>query len=133
MCQNVCHYEGNGINKSINLTVLLGEKIHVCECASISIISLFVVHLRGSWILRGWKRRKHIRIKEKFFQQNSGLLLKQQLSSNQWSIETTKIFTSEELKKATNNYDGNTILGQGGYGAVYKGTLCSFIDQLAIP
>ena len=81
----------------------------------------------------GMEKKKHIRIKEKFFQQNSGLLLKQQLSSNQWSIETTKIFTSEELKKATNNYDGNTILGQGGYGAVYKGTLCSFIDQLAIP
>ena len=77
----------------------------------------------GSWILWGWKRRKHIRIKEKFFQQNGGLLLKQQLSSNQWSIERTKIFTSEELKKATNNYDENTILGQGGYGTVYKGTL----------
>ena len=77
----------------------------------------------GSWILWGWKRRKHIRIKEKFFQQNGGLLLKQQLSSNQWSIERTKIFTSEELKRATNNYDENTILGQGGYGTVYKGTL----------
>ncbi|KAK7840420.1 wall-associated receptor kinase 3 [Quercus suber] len=89
----------------------------------ISIISLLVVLLGGSWILWGWKRRKHIRIKEKFFQQNGGLLLKQQLSSKQWSIETTKIFTSEELKKATNNYDENTILGQGGYGTVYKGKL----------
>ncbi|KAL4596056.1 hypothetical protein ACB092_12G136700 [Castanea dentata] len=89
----------------------------------ISIISLLVVLLGGSWILWGWKRRKDIRIKEKFFQQNGGLLLKQRLSSNQWSIETTKIFTSEELKKATNNYDENTILGQGGYGTVYKGTL----------
>ncbi|KAK9993775.1 hypothetical protein SO802_023478 [Lithocarpus litseifolius] len=89
----------------------------------ISIISLLVVLLGGSWILWGWKRRKHIKIKEKFFQQNGGLLLKQQLSSNQRSIETTKIFTSEELKKATNNYDESTILGQGGYGTVYKGTL----------
>ena len=50
-------------------------------------------------------------------------MLKQQLSSNEWSIETTKIFTSEELKKSTNNYNENTILGQGGYGIVYKGTL----------
>ena len=37
--------------------------------------------------------------------------------------ETTKIYTAKDLKKATNNYDASRIIGQGGYGVVYKGFL----------
>ncbi|KAI3847028.1 hypothetical protein MKX03_018207 [Papaver bracteatum] len=59
---------------------------------------------------------------EKFFRQNGGLLLLQ-LSSNEGGSENSKIFTVEELKLATNNYDESLILGRGGYGTVYKGTL----------
>ena len=36
-------------------------------------------------------------------------------------FETAKIFTEEELMRATNNYQ--ELLGEGGYGIVYKGTL----------
>ncbi|XP_035542829.1 wall-associated receptor kinase 5-like, partial [Juglans regia] len=39
------------------------------------------------------------------------------------SVETTKIFSAEELKKATNNYHENLIIGEGGFGIVYKGFL----------
>nr|XP_023919249.1 putative wall-associated receptor kinase-like 16 [Quercus suber]POF01848.1 wall-associated receptor kinase 2 [Quercus suber] len=85
-------------------------------------VSLLILLLGGSWICWGLKRRKHLKLKEKFFQQNGGLLLRQQVSNHESSM-TTKIFTAKELKKATNNYDESTVLGQGGYGTVYKGVL----------
>ncbi|KAI3869090.1 hypothetical protein MKX03_005032 [Papaver bracteatum] len=69
------------------------------------------------------KKRKRLQSKKRFFQRNGGLLLENQLSSQEGGIETTKIFTAEELEQATNNYDENLVLGRGGFGTVYKGTL----------
>ncbi|XP_051130967.1 wall-associated receptor kinase 2-like [Andrographis paniculata] len=76
-----------------------------------------------SWLYFSLKKRKLIKLREKFFQQNGGLLLKQQISSDEGPMESTKIFTAEELKTATNNYADDRILGRGGYGTVYKGIL----------
>ncbi|KAG6626154.1 hypothetical protein CIPAW_15G028200 [Carya illinoinensis] len=64
-----------------------------------------------------------IKLRERFFRQNGGSLLSQQLSSQENAVETAKIFSVEELKKATNNYHENLIIGQGGFGTVYKGLL----------
>ncbi|XP_065627236.1 putative wall-associated receptor kinase-like 16 isoform X2 [Quercus suber] len=86
-------------------------------------VSLLVLVLGISWLYWGLKRRKLIKLKEKFFKQNGGFLLQQQLSNHNGSIEATQIFTAEELEKATNNYHENRILGQGGQGTVYKGIL----------
>ncbi|PIA32823.1 hypothetical protein AQUCO_04300033v1 [Aquilegia coerulea] len=77
----------------------------------------------SSWLCLITKKRKLLKLKQKFFQQNGGLLLKQQISSLKGGTESSKIFTGEELKLATNNYDQHRILGQGGYGTVYKGIL----------
>lgn len=38
-------------------------------------------------------------------------------------MEVIKIFTAEELESATNKYHESQIIGQGGSGTVYKGTL----------
>lgn len=69
------------------------------------------------------KKRKLIKIRQKFFLQNGGLLLKQRLSSQQVTVESTKIFSSKELEIATGNYAEERILGRGGFGTVYKGIL----------
>ncbi|KAI3973686.1 hypothetical protein MKX01_031106 [Papaver californicum] len=69
------------------------------------------------------RKRELYKLKEKFFKQNGGLLLTQRVSSNESGAELTKIFTSEELELATNKFDESEILGQGGCGIVYKGTL----------
>ena len=74
----------------------------------------------------GTKKRKVNKLKKKFFEQNGGLTLQQRLyssSSRRQSHETTQIFSAEELKKATNNYHESRVIGQGGYGIVYKGIL----------
>ncbi|XP_026438577.1 wall-associated receptor kinase-like 22 [Papaver somniferum] len=70
-----------------------------------------------------WQRKKLIKQREQFYQQNGGLLLRQQLILEEGGVETSKIFTAKELRLATNNYDENLVLGHGGYGTVYKGTL----------
>ena len=69
------------------------------------------------------KRKRETRLKRKFFKQNGGLLLEQQISSNEVALEKTKIFTSKELEKVTDNFNLNRILGHGGQGTVYKGML----------
>jgi serine/threonine protein kinase len=69
------------------------------------------------------KKRKNIKRKEKFFKRNGGLLLQQQLSSSEVNVEKTKLFNSKDLEKATDRFNVNRILGQGGQGTVYKGML----------
>ncbi|PIN19867.1 Serine/threonine protein kinase [Handroanthus impetiginosus] len=92
-----------------------------CEkCAGFGLLSLVVAM---TWLYFCLQKRKLIKLRQKFFQQNGGLLLKQQLSSEQGLMDSTKIFTAKELEKATNNYAEDRILGRGGNGTVYKGIL----------
>ena len=62
------------------------------------------------------------RLKEKFFKQNHGLLLKQLISQNT-AIGERMIITLRELEKATDNFDKTREVGGGGHGVVYKGIL----------
>ncbi|KAF8007296.1 hypothetical protein BT93_K1329 [Corymbia citriodora subsp. variegata] len=68
-------------------------------------------------------KRKEIKLKEKYFKRNGGLLLESELSSPEGNVEKSKLFNSKDLEKATDNFNEDRILGQGGQGTVYKGML----------
>ncbi|OAY58366.1 wall-associated receptor kinase 2 [Manihot esculenta] len=85
-------------------------------------IGLVVVFAGISCFILVIQRRSQTRLRKEFFKQNGGFLL-QKLLTNKSSTDTAKIFSEEALKKATNNFNKSMVIGQGGYGVVYKGIL----------
>ncbi|KAK1265877.1 Wall-associated receptor kinase 2 [Acorus gramineus] len=81
----------------------------------------FIVILIGSWIFLGLQTRKLNNLKDQFFEQNGGSHLQQLLSSN--PNIAFKMFSKEDLERATDKFSQNNILGQGGQGMVFKGVL----------
>ncbi|KAI3677561.1 hypothetical protein L6452_36827 [Arctium lappa] len=70
------------------------------------------------------KKRKLVKLREKFFEQNGGVLLQDKLKTKGGvGIGSMRIFRVEELEAATENFAEDRILGKGGNGIVYKGTL----------
>jgi serine/threonine protein kinase len=75
------------------------------------------------WLYKLVKKWKKIELKKKFFKRNGGLLLQQELRAAEGWVQKTKIYSSKELEVATDRFNVNRILGQGGQGTVYKGML----------
>ncbi|XP_039156297.1 wall-associated receptor kinase-like 9 [Eucalyptus grandis] len=76
-----------------------------------------------SYCLYRYLRKQRDRIvKEKLFKQNGGLLLQQKFSRYGRDGKAA-IFSEEDLQRATDNYSQSRVLGQGGFGTVYKGML----------
>jgi serine/threonine protein kinase len=67
------------------------------------------------------QKQKHRREKDAYFKQNGGLKLYDEMRSRQ--VDTIQILTEKEIKKATENYSDDHVLGCGGHGMVYRGTL----------
>ncbi|KAI3870935.1 hypothetical protein MKX03_025123 [Papaver bracteatum] len=116
-------------HKNDNLNKIVGG-------ACLGLVLLLVSLVTGLWIYWGYKKRKHMEVREEFFKKNGGLILNQLLDERKEDIEASgnvkaekkhrsiaKIYTEQELTKATNNYHESQILGRGGFGTVYKGTL----------
>ncbi|KDP29525.1 hypothetical protein JCGZ_19238 [Jatropha curcas] len=97
----------------LKLLIVLGIGI------GIGLLWLFLFVFKSYQFL---KRRRYIRHKKKLFEQNGGLLLQQRLASCGVG-EKAKLFTAEDLQRATDNYNQSRFLGQGGFGTVYKGML----------
>ncbi|KAF8015418.1 hypothetical protein BT93_H1043 [Corymbia citriodora subsp. variegata] len=74
------------------------------------------------WLCRYVRKRTDRIVKEKLFEQNGGLLLQQKFSPYGRDGRAA-IFSEEDLRRATDNYSQSRVLGQGGFGMVYKGML----------
>nr|GMD98785.1 wall-associated receptor kinase 5-like [Ipomoea batatas] len=94
-------------------------------CAGVGVgISILLLVVTGFWLNRKFKKRKLEKNKERFFKRNGGFLLQKQMSiCNRGSALEMKIFKTEELEKATDNFNQSRFLGKGGLGTVYKGML----------
>ncbi|OEL18287.1 Wall-associated receptor kinase 3, partial [Dichanthelium oligosanthes] len=67
------------------------------------------------------QKRSLAAVKKRFFNKHGGLLLLEEMKSKQGLSFT--LFTKAELEEATDNFDERHVLGKGGNGTVYKGTL----------
>ncbi|KAB5514865.1 hypothetical protein DKX38_028771 [Salix brachista] len=100
----------------------ISSKINQILCVGVGFGALFLL-IGLWWLYKVFKRKRGEKLQKKYFKRNGGLLLQEQLSSGEVNVEKIKMFPSKELDKATDHYNANRTLGQGGQGAVYKGML----------
>ncbi|PQQ07381.1 hypothetical protein Pyn_32129 [Prunus yedoensis var. nudiflora] len=81
-------------NPSNRWKIILLPVISLGVCAGLLVLLIGI-----SWIYWGMHRRKIMKLKEKYFKENGGLLLQQQLAIQRSSMETTKIFTAKNLRR----------------------------------
>ncbi|KAL9173443.1 hypothetical protein ABFS82_03G114700 [Erythranthe guttata] len=104
--------EGCRRGESLILRIVAGSALGVI----VLLLSACVLYLE-------LKRRRSNKAKEEYFHRNGGVMLLEKLDRRERSPDMVKIFTSTELQKATNDFNNDMIIGQGGFGTVYKGLL----------
>ncbi|KAI3894894.1 hypothetical protein MKX03_018173 [Papaver bracteatum] len=89
-------------------------------------VSIVIIHLLGMgiWLYKRFEKRQQMKLKQKHFARNGGLLFMKKVTSNDGRVEkAAKIFVAEELEKMTDNFNPSRIIGRGGFGTVFKGML----------
>ncbi|KAG6626146.1 hypothetical protein CIPAW_15G027500 [Carya illinoinensis] len=94
-------YEGDGRKDGTDCRpIVLGQSNNKIISIALGVsISLLVLLVGTSWVYWALKKRKLIKLKEKWFQQNGGLLLQQRLRNHTGSMDTAKIYSAEELER----------------------------------
>jgi serine/threonine protein kinase len=122
-------------SKIINSTVITHQSFSpICSGlssvtpthAGVSLVLMVTTTTAASCYCWAVKKRELGRKRAELFRKNGGLLLQQRFSTITSQGEdqySSKIFSAEELKAATDNYSESRILGRGGQGTVYKGIL----------
>eukprot|EP00258_Populus_trichocarpa_P014421 XP_006368675.2 wall-associated receptor kinase-like 22 [Populus trichocarpa] len=111
-CVNTRGYFNCEINKLYIALIVIGAVV-------LALSSLMGIW----WLYKLVKKWQKIELKKKFFKRNGGLLLQQELLAAEGWVQKTKIYSSKGLEVATDRFNVNRILGQGGQGTVYKGML----------
>ncbi|KAG8378205.1 hypothetical protein BUALT_Bualt08G0113600 [Buddleja alternifolia] len=93
------------------------------------ITSGFMIPAVGSsWIFWRRKQKKVVKLRKNLFMRNGGLLLENMLSG----LKALSIFTAEDIKMATNNYDQNNLIPRNDMGFSYKGILQDGLNRKVI-
>jgi serine/threonine protein kinase len=90
---------------------------------SVGLVVLLIV-TTCAYLIR--ERRKLHHIKQKYFRQHGGLILFEEMKSQQGVA--FRIFSEEELQQATHRFDEQQVIGHGGHGKVYKGVLKTEVE-----
>ncbi|KAJ9691240.1 hypothetical protein PVL29_013421 [Vitis rotundifolia] len=124
-CTCPAGYHGDG--KTHGTGCIRGKRKHLLALVfslgvGITVVPLILI-ATGLRLYRRLKEREKKKIKQEFFKKNGGLLLQQHISSSKESVEKTKLYSVEELERATDGFNSSRVIGKGGLGTVYKGML----------
>ncbi|CAL4897736.1 unnamed protein product [Urochloa decumbens] len=116
ICRCKIGTRSDGTNSGCRPVLSQSEKVVVGLCVS----ALGVMFLACLLVMK-LQRKKLRKEKDEYFKQNGGLKLYDEMRSRQ--VDTISILTEKDIKKATENYRDDSVLGCGGHGMVYRGTL----------
>ncbi|KAJ4806953.1 Wall-associated kinase family protein [Rhynchospora pubera] len=109
----------------LNLALLIGPSAGFIALSFLG-LGMYVIH----------EKIKLSKVEKKYFQEHGGRILLEKIQSDQGFGFT--IFTKQQVEKATNFFDSANIIGHGGQGTVYRGTLrgqmvaikkCKIVDE----